>query len=212
MPRTALTRLPEKGVSDRQALDRLLDDVMIVQVGLVDDGHPVVLPTAGARDGDRMLIHGSTGSRWMRALAAGAPACISVTALDGVVVARSAFESSFRYRSATLFGTFTRVAGDDKLAALTVVTEHLIPGRTAEVRASTTKELAATVVLSMAIEEWSLKVSDGWPEDPDDDVAGDAWAGVVPVLGPRYGAPLPAPDLRPGIGMPASVTGFGTGQ
>lgn len=203
-PSTRLTRLPEKGSSDRTALDSLLDGEYVGHVGVVRDGHPVVVPTAIARDGDRLLVHGSTGSGWMRALAAGADACVTVTALDGVVVARSAFESSMHYRSAVLFGRFEALDGDDKARALDVVVEKLIPGRGAEVRASTAKELAATLVLAMPIEAWSLKVSDGWPEDEPSDVAGDAWAGVVPLrLTP--GDPRPAPDLRPGIPVPPSV-------
>jgi hypothetical protein len=203
--RTRITRLPEYGSDDREALDRLLDEQVIGHVGLVrDDGFPVIVPTAIARDGDRLLIHGSTGSRWMRQAASGAPVCVEVTAADGVEVARSAFESSFRYRSAVLFGTCARVESPDKEAALDALTERLIPGRTAEVRRPSAKELAATMVLALPIAEWSLKISDGWPEDPDDDVAGDAWAGVVPMV-TGYGTPLPAPDLRPGIAIPDSV-------
>jgi hypothetical protein len=140
----------------------------------------------------------------MRALAEGADACVTVTALDAVVVARSAFESSFQYRSAVVFGRFTALAGAEKAAALDVLVEKLIPGRTAEVRASSPRELAATLVLAMPLEQWSLKVSDKWPEDEPDDVAGDAWAGGVPMR-TSYGTPRPAPDLRDGIEVPRSV-------
>ncbi len=140
----------------------------------------------------------------MRALAAGAEACVTVTSLDALVVARSAFESSFHYRSAVVFGRFAPLAGPEKTAALDVLVEKLIPGRLAEVRASTERELAATLVLALPLEEWSLRVSDGWPEDEPEDVAGDAWAGVVPVR-TGYGSPQPAPDLREGIEVPASV-------
>lgn len=208
MSRTALTRAPHKASTDREALDALFDDVLLGYVGLVSDGHPVVVPTGVARDGDTLLVHGSTGSGWIRALAAGTPACVTLATLDALVVARSAFESSFRYRSATLFGTFTVLAGDEKAHALEVLTERILPGRVAEVRASTRKELAATLALAMPIDEWSLKVSDGWPEDEAPDVAGPAWAGVVPLLPPRYGAPVPAPDLRAGIEVPPSVLGL----
>ncbi|HET8600337.1 MAG TPA: pyridoxamine 5'-phosphate oxidase family protein [Segeticoccus sp.] len=202
--RTELTRLPEKGVTDRGVLHALLDEALVAHVGLVAEGQPVVIPTAMARDGDHLLIHGSTGSRWMRALAAGAPASVAVTALDGLVVARSAFESSVHYRSAVLFGRFHPVVGTEKAAALTLLTDALIPGRSREVRESTAKELAATLVLALPIERWSLKVSDGWPEDEEDDVAGPAWAGVVPIRR-VYEAPEPAPDLGPGRPVPASV-------
>lgn len=204
MSQTSLTRLPEKAVSDLSVLHALLDEAYVAHVGLVRDGTPLVVPTAVARSGDSLLVHGSTGSGWMRALAAGADACVTVTALDAVVVARSAFESSFQYRSAVVFGRFTALADAEKTAALDVLVEKLIPGRGVEVRVSTSRELAATLVLSMPIEQWSLKVSDKWPEDDPDDVARDAWAGVVPVV-TAYGAPRPAPDLRDGIEVPASV-------
>jgi nitroimidazol reductase NimA-like FMN-containing flavoprotein (pyridoxamine 5'-phosphate oxidase superfamily) len=211
--RTRLTRLPEYGSNDREALDQLLDEQVIGHVGVVrPDGYPVMVPTAIARDGDRLLFHGSTGSRWMRLVAEGAPVCVAVTATDGVVVARSAFESSFRYRSAVLFGTCSRLEGVAKEAALDVLTNRLIPGRAAEVRRPSAKELAATMVLALPLAEWSLKVSGGWPDDGEDDVAGDAWAGVVPTAPVAYTAPLPAPDLRPGIPVPDSVRRLARGR
>lgn len=203
--RTALTRLPEYGSDDRETLDRLLDEQAIGHVAVVrPDGFPVILPVAIARDGDRLLVHGSTGSRWMRTAADGAPVCVEVTATDGVMVARSAFESSFRYRSAVLFGSFARLEGAGKEAALDVLTEKLIPGRVVEVRRPSVKELAATMVLALPIAEWSLKVSDGWPEDGEEDVTGDAWAGVVPVR-VAHGTPVPVPGQRCGIPLPESV-------
>ena len=203
MSRTDITRLSEKGSTDRAALDALLDSCILGHFGMVaEDGHPVVVPTAIVRDGDTVLAHGSTGSRWMRHLASGTPTCLAVTALDGVVVARSAFESSLHYRSAVLFGSCA--VASDKERSLDLITERLIPGRSAEIRRPRKAELAATLVLVLPIIEWSLKISDGWPEDPDDDIAGDAWAGVVPRV-ISHGEPLPAPDLRPGIPVPSSV-------
>jgi uncharacterized protein len=203
---TELTRLPERAVTDRAELDRLLDDTFLAHVGLADDqGGVVVIPTAVVRDGDRVLVHGSTGSGWMRRAAAGGPACLTVTDLSGIIVARSAFENSLRYRSAVLFGTFTRLADADVPGALEIFTEHLLPGRVAEVRPNHRRELAATIVLSMPIQQWSLKISADWPEDPPEDVAGSTWAGVIPFDARRLGGPLPAPDLRPGIPVPASV-------
>jgi nitroimidazol reductase NimA-like FMN-containing flavoprotein (pyridoxamine 5'-phosphate oxidase superfamily) len=203
--RTSITRLSRKASSERDALDRLLDTVHVGHFAFVADDHPVVLPTAVVRDGDRVLAHGSTGSGWLRRLAAGAPACLAVTAFDALVVARSAFESSMRYRSAVLFGQCRPITEpDSKRHALDVITDALIPGRSVEVRASTAKELAAVLVVALPIAEWSLKVSEGWPEDPPGDVAGPAWAGVLPVV-QRYGQPLVAPDLRDGIPLPASV-------
>ena len=203
-PKTTITRLSEKSSTDRVALDALLDDARIGHVGVVADGHPVVIPTAIARDGDRVLLHGSTGSGWMRLVASGADACLTVTALEGLVVARSAFESSMHYRSAVLFGRCTPVADDAKLHALDRLTEAMLAGRSAEVRRPSARELASTLVLALPIERWSLKISDKWPEDPTEDIDGDAWAGVVPMR-TTYGPPLDAPDLRAGIPRPASV-------
>jgi nitroimidazol reductase NimA-like FMN-containing flavoprotein (pyridoxamine 5'-phosphate oxidase superfamily) len=204
MSRTEITRLREKGSTDRTALDALLDACILGHFGLADEsGQPVVIPTAIVRDGDVVLAHGSTGSPWMRRLAAGAPTCLAVTALEGVVVARSAFESSLHYRSAVLFGSCTPAV--DRERALDVITERLIPGRSAEIRRPRKQELAATLVLALPITQWSLKISDGWPEDPDDDIAGGAWAGVVPLRA-TYATPRPAPDLRAGIEVPPSVS------
>jgi nitroimidazol reductase NimA-like FMN-containing flavoprotein (pyridoxamine 5'-phosphate oxidase superfamily) len=205
-PSTRISRLSELQHTSRASLDELLDSTPLATVALVRDGHPVIFPTGFGRIGDELVIHGSTASPWLRALATGAASAVSVTALDGVLVARSAFESSFRYRSAVVFGVFERVADADKVGLLETLTDTFIPGRVSELRASTRKELAATLALRMPIGEdnWSLKISDGWPEDPDDDVATDTWAGVVPMA-VSYGAPQPAPDLHPGIPVPESV-------
>ena len=204
-PTTEITRLREKASSDRAALDALLDSAHIGHFGLVgDDGTPVVIPTAVVRDGDRILLHGSTGSPWMRRLAAGAPTALAVTAFDGLVIARSAFESSIHYRSAVLFGTCTVLADEEKVRALDLITEALVPGRVAELRRPRPAELAATLMMALPITRWSLKIGDGWPEDPADDVAGDAWAGVIPAQ-ITYGDPQAAPDLRTGIELPGSV-------
>ena len=206
MTTTELTRLKDRAVTDRAELDRLLDDTFIAHVGMADDqGGVVVIPTAVVRDGDRVLIHGSTGSGWMRRVAAGRPACITVTDVGGIIVARCSFENSLRYRSAVLFGTFTRLPDQEVPRALDLFTEHLLPGRRAEVRPNRRRELAATMVLAMPIEQWSLKIGNDWPTDDAEDLAGDAWAGVIPFDARRLGDPLPAPDLRPGIPVPASV-------
>jgi uncharacterized protein len=205
-PSTKVTRLGEKQITSRDSLDELLDSTPLATIAMVRDGHPVVFPTGFARITDEFVIHGSTGSPWMRSLAAGAPAAVAVTALDGVVVARSGFESSFRYRSAVLFGAFERVPEADKLNYLETLTDTFIPGRVAEFRASTRSELAATMALRMPIgtDNWSLKVSAGWPDDPESDVASGAWAGVIPMT-VTYGAPLSAPDCDPGAQVPESV-------
>ena len=210
MPRTTATRLPEKMSDDRAELERLLADVVVAHVGLVDDdGHPVVVPTAVVLDGDRLLLHGSSGSRWMRRLATGVPVSVAVTAIDGVVVARTAFESSLSYRSAVFFGSCRPVPAEGQEAALAVVTERIIPGRVAEVRDSTRRELAATLVLEMTVTGWSLRVSDGPPTDEPEDVAGPAWAGTL-AIERRYARPAPSPDLRPGTPVPESVLAMAT--
>jgi nitroimidazol reductase NimA-like FMN-containing flavoprotein (pyridoxamine 5'-phosphate oxidase superfamily) len=199
------TRLPELSSTDRAALDALLDSTHVGHVGLVaQDGTPVVIPTAVVRDGDRVLMHGSTGSHWMRRVATGIPVALAVTAYDGLVVARSAFESSILYRSAVIFGACSTLAGEDKEHALDDVTEALLPGRVAEVRRPTKAELAGTLVLALGLDDWSLRVSDGWPEDGPDDLAGRSWAGVVP-LDQVFGNPRPSPDLAYGIPVPPSV-------
>lgn len=208
-PSTTVSRLAEKQDTSRAGLDELLDSTPLATIALVRDGHPVIFPTGFARVGDEFVIHGSTGSPWMRALADGAPAAVSVTALDGIVVARSGFESSFRYRSAAIFGVFEYAPRSEKVERLNSLTDSFIPGRVAELRASTRKELAATQVLQLRIRDdnWSLKVSAGWSEDPEEDIAAGVWAGVVPMT-VAYGAPLTAPDCDPAIPVPASVRAF----
>ncbi|OHV37143.1 MULTISPECIES: pyridoxamine 5'-phosphate oxidase family protein [Pseudofrankia] len=204
MPRTEATRLPELMSHDRADLDRLLASTVVGHVGFIDDGHPVVLPTAVVYWDDQIVIHGSTGSRWLRAIAAGCPVSVSIAAINGVLIARSAFESALLYRGAVLFGAFTPLTGTDKETALDVLTDRIIPGRVAELRRPTAKELAATLLLAMPIRQWSMRILDDWPDDPADDVTGPAWAGQV-----RFGAPpltvLDAPDLRPGIPAPSSA-------
>lgn len=201
---TRLTRMSDKAVTELAALHALLEDVLLGHVAVVVDGHPVAFPTAVARDGDRLLVHGSTGSSWLRSLTSGAPASVTVTAMDAVVVARASFESSFHYRSAVLFGSFTALAGEDKERALDVLVDRILPGRTGELRRPTKRELAATLICAMPIDQWSLKVSERWPDDLLEDVEGPAWAGIVP-LRRGYGDPVAAPDLRDGIAVPPSV-------
>jgi len=205
-PSTKISRLPEKQNTSRADLYDLLDATPLATVALVRDGHPVIFPTGFARVGDDLVIHGSTGSPWMRALEAGAQAAVSITTLDGVVVARSAFESSFRYRSAAVFGVFVRVPDAEKVRYLDALTECFIPGRVAELRQSSRRELAATLPLRMPIgpDNWSLKISAGWSEDPPEDIAAGVWAGVVP-LSMVAGAPLRAPDCDAAIPVPPSV-------
>jgi uncharacterized protein len=198
-------RLPDKQVRDREVLDRLLDAALIAHVAVVDDeGQPFVLPVAMARDGDRLLVHGSTASRLFRLLAAGAPTCLTVTAVDGLVLARSQFESSMHYRSAVVLGRCTMLDGPEKAAALRTLTEHLMPGRGVDAREASAKELGATTVLALPLDEWSLKVSDGPPDDAAEDLDRPVWAGVVP-LQRCWGAPVAAPDLRFDLPVPPYV-------
>jgi nitroimidazol reductase NimA-like FMN-containing flavoprotein (pyridoxamine 5'-phosphate oxidase superfamily) len=191
--RTRVRRLPEKAVDDVAALHGILDEARVAHVAFVEDGSPVNVPVGCARDGDRLLLHGSTGSRLFRRLAGGAEVCVTVTLLDGMVLARSAFESSMHYRSAMIFGSASEVA--DKVAALRTMSEAWLPGRWDTLRPPTVKELAATTVLALPLREWSVKISDGPPDDAESDLDAPVWAGVLPLV-TSYGDPVPAPDLR----------------
>ncbi len=184
--RTTVRRLPEKQVDDRVVLNAIVDAGRVGHLAVVDETEqPFVLPVAYAREGDSLLIHGSTASRLFRSLAAGANTCLTVTHLDGLVLARSAFASSMRYRSAMVFGSCDLVKGTDKLRALEILTEHLLPNRWETLRAPLSKEIAATMILSLPIAEWSVKVSDGWPNLSEDPCASaphrseHCWAAVV---------------------------------
>jgi nitroimidazol reductase NimA-like FMN-containing flavoprotein (pyridoxamine 5'-phosphate oxidase superfamily) len=204
--RTVPTRMPQKYPGrDRVALAALIADARVGHLAFAVDGRPRVLPIAVVSAGDDILLHGSTGSRWLRLLATGAPVALSVTALDALVVARSAFESSMHYRSAVFFGRCAAVSDEAKVHALDLVTDAILPGRVAEIRRHGAKELAATLVLRLTVDEWSFKVSAGWPEDEPDDVAGSAWAGVLPFA-TGFTTALAAPDLAEGIVVPRSVS------
>lgn len=205
-PTTAVSRLREKQSTSRGELYALLDSTPLVTIAFIRDGHPMALPIGFARIDDELVIHGSTGSPFLRDLSAGAPAAASITTLEGVVVARSGFESSFHYRSAVLYGVFTGVSAGEKTRYLETLTETFMPGRVAEMRPSSKRELAATRVLRLAItdDNWSLKIGDGWSEDPEEDIAAGTWAGVVPIA-TTYGQPLRAPDCPESIPVPESV-------
>jgi uncharacterized protein len=192
-------------------LDALLDSALIGYIAVVTDGWPYVLPVAIARDGDRVIVHGSTGARLFRGLANGEPTCLTVMILDGLVLARSQFESSMHYRSAMVLGRCTPLLGDDREAALAVLTEHLMPGRGADSRQSTKKEFAQTSVLALPIEEWSLKVSDGEPGDEEKDINLPFWAGVLP-LHHVWGEPKDAANLPPGIPVPPYLATWPSGR
>lgn len=204
-PRTKLRRAPKRGTHDRATIDAILDEALIAHVAWVQDGRPAVIPTLIARDGDDVLIHGSSASRTLRALRAGLEACIEVTLVDGLVLARSAFHHSINYRSVILYGELTEAP--DKEHALEIFTEKLIPGRWDHIRWPNPKELKGTAALTMRIEEGSAKVRSGPPVDDDEDYALDTWAGVVPLDVTRR-SPEPDPLLREGIELPDHVRGL----
>lgn len=193
--RTQIRRLPEKSATDPAALHAVLDAAKVAHVAFLHDGSPVNIPVASARAGDRLLLHGNTGSRLFRTLAGGAEVCVTVTLLDGMVLARSAFESSMHYRSAMVFGVPTVVASAEKPAALRAMSEAWMPGRWDTLRAPHAAELAQTMVLALPLTEWSVKISAGDPADPEEDLDEPVWAGVLPIVS-SYGVPVPAPDLR----------------
>jgi nitroimidazol reductase NimA-like FMN-containing flavoprotein (pyridoxamine 5'-phosphate oxidase superfamily) len=179
--RTRLRRLPELAGCDVAQLHAILDEAVLAHVGIIDGDASVVLPCAFARDGDRLLLHGSTGSRLFRSLAEGGAACVTVTLLDGVVYARSLFHSSMNYRSAMVFGRGAALPDTEKLAALRVIAEHLMPGRWESARPPSRRELAATLVVAIPLEEASVKLSSGLPEEAPEDAGWPAWSGVVPL-------------------------------
>ncbi len=198
-------RLAHRQVTDRQVLHDLLDAGLVAHVGVVRDGEPVVLPVAYARDGDDLLLHGSTGAGLLRAAAAGEPIAVTVTVLDGLVVARSAFDNSMNYRSMMAVGRATALDGEQKLHALRCVTEHVLPGRWDEVRPASAKELAATLVLRLPLDQVSVKMRSGGPSDGTDDGEDkQVWAGVLP-LRTAAAEPVPGDDVAADVPVPPSV-------
>ena len=209
--RTRIRRLPKKAVDEFAVLCAILDSALIAHVAIIDSGQPYALPIACARDGDRLLLHGSNASRLFKTLVAGAPCCATVTLLDGMVLARSAFESSMHYRSAMILGKVEELTGSKKRRALDVITEHLLPGRLAELRGSTERELKAASVVALPLLEFSVKVSSGEPDDPPDDLASPIWAGIVPMTH-EWGEPRAAANLAPGIQPPAYLAQWPKGR
>ncbi len=205
--RTALGRHPERGSFDRALVHRILDEALVCHVAFVVDGQPYAMPASFGRDGDRLLLHGAAASRMMGALAAGAAACVTVTLLDGLVLARSAFHHSMNYRSVVVLGTAVAITDRaEKRDALRVIVEHLVPGRSADARPPTDAELDATLVVSFAIHEASAKVRAGPPVELPRDVGLPAWAGVVP-LALVAGEPV-ADEGAAGTPVPSYLEGY----
>ena len=181
-PRTTVRRLAARGVYDRAAIHAILDEALICHVGFVVDGQPVVIPTIHTRGGDTLYFHGSAASRMLRSLRNGIEACVTVTLLDGLVLARSAFHHSMNYRSVVVLGRGREVVdADEKRRALDALVDHVVPGRNAVVRPPTAAELKQTLVIAVPLSEASAKVRTGPPVDDEEDYKLDVWAGVIPM-------------------------------
>ena len=204
-PRTRVRRLPDKAVTDRGLAYDILDAGVLAHVAVVTDGQPYVVPVGYARRGDEVIFHGSSASRLFRTLAQGVPTCLTVTLLDGLVLARSLFESSMHYRCVMAIGAARQLEGDEEVAALLDLSEHLMPGRTADARHPAPQELKATITLALPLDEISVKVGDGppadVPEDLTDPVYSRIWAGYLPIV-ESFGDPV-ADDLARDIPPPA---------
>jgi uncharacterized protein len=210
-PRTTLKRLPERGEYDREAVYEIIDEGFICHVAFVVEGQPYAIPTAYGRSGDKLYLHGSAASRMMRSLSGGIPVCVTVTLVDGLVLARSAFHHSINYRSVVILGTASKVEEmEEKSAAFNTFMEHVIPGRWAEVRIPTEQELKATTVLALPLIEVSAKVRTGPPKDDEEDLAFPVWAGVLPL---RMVAepPIDDPALPTGIKPPSYLLNYARG-
>jgi uncharacterized protein len=206
--RTRLVREPDRAVYDRAAVYQILDEGFICHVGFNVDGQPFVIPTSYGRSGDNLYIHGSAASRMLRNLDGGIPVCVTVTLLDGLVLARSIFNHSMNYRSVVILGTATAVLDPaEKLKALRLLSEHILPGRWAESRYPNERELKATSALRVPIIEFSAKVRQGPPIDDEEDYAFRTWAGVIPL---ETLAETPIPDARcaPEISVPGYARGY----
>ena len=203
--RSRLRRKRERGSYDRRVVEAILDEGLVCHVGFVDDGTPFVVPTAYARVGDVVYLHGASGNHMLSTLATGCPACLTVTLLDGLVLSRAALHHSMNFRSVVLFGTATPVLEpEEKLAAVTAVVEHVVPGRSRDARGPTPQELRRTAVLSFPIVEGSAKVRTGGPVEEPSDLSLPVWAGEVP-LRLVAGVPVPDADVPAGLTEPQYV-------
>jgi uncharacterized protein len=207
-PRTRVVREPHRGVYDRETVYRILDEGFLCHIGFAVDGQPFVIPTSYGRKDANLYIHGSAASRMLRHMKNGLPVCVTVTLLDGLVLARSVFNHSMNYRSVVILGSATLV-GDpvEKLAALNVLSEHILPGRWADARQPNESELKQTSVLRLPIEEFSAKVRTGPPIDNEEDYSFPTWAGVVP-LEMKAGTPIPDEQLDAARQVPIYVRDY----
>lgn len=199
--KTRIRRLPERGVDDRMVIDAILDEGIVCHAAYVVDDRPVVIPTLYARDGDRLLLHGSTSSGLVKAVRRGSPLSVAVTLLDGIVIARSGFHSSANYRSVVIHGPGRLLDGEEKSRALDTIVEFLIPGRFTDIREPTEAERRQTAIIEMDLTEVSAKVRTGGPKDDPEDLGTGVWAGVVPMR-TVAGDPVPAEDLEDGVEVP----------
>ena len=206
-PRTKVKRLPERGVYDTELIHSILDESLICHVDFNTYSGPVVIPTIHARVGNTLYLHGSPASRMLRSTP-GEEICVTVTIVDGIVAARSAFHHSMNYRSVVVFGV-PRVVDDaeERAIGFEAVTEHVVPGRWNEARRPNDKEDRGTKLLALELDEASAKVRSRPPGDDDDDMELDIWAGVIPIA-VTAGKPIPAPDLKPGVEMGPSIRGY----
>ena len=209
--RTQVHRLPKKAVHDREVMNQILDTALVAHVAIVDDDQPYALPVGFARDGDRLLLHGSAASRLFKKLADGKPCCATITIMDGLVMARSAFESSMHYRCVMVLGEAVELHGDEKVAAFDLFVKAFMPGRELEVRKSTEKELKATTLVALSLDEASVKVSNFEPGDLPEDMDSPLWAGVIPIKH-TFGTPRDAADLKPGIPVPGYIAEWTNGR
>lgn len=203
--RTKVHRASHKQVFDPAVARRILERAIIAHVAICLDGQPYAIPVSCAPYGDELLMHGSSASRLFKALAEGIPACVTVTLIDGLVLARSSFESSMHYQSLMAFGSARLFDDEEKRAALHVLTEHLFPERRSDLRESTEKEVKATTIVAFPLTEISVKVSAGQPDDPESDLDSNIWAGILPITS-TYGTPVPALNLRAGIDVPDYIS------
>src|SRR6266852_506816 len=206
--RTRVVREPQRAVYDRDTVYQILDEGFICHVGFAVEGQPYVIPTSYARKNDLLYVHGSAASRMLRHAGSGVPVCVTVTLLDGLVLARSIFNHSMNYRSVVVLGTAVAVEDSpEKLAALRALSEHILPGRWDEARQPNERELKATLVMRLPITEFSAKVRQGPPVDDEEDYAFPTWAGVVP-LKMVAGAPINDPRLDAGREVPAYAKNY----